>query len=55
MVKTRTQNGVVIKPPTSRALHDGDYQIDDEYKPDSSDEETGKKSAYSVQGLTGLA
>ena len=48
MVKTRAQNGVVIKPPAPKALHDEDYEIDDDYEQESSDEETGKKSAYRV-------
>ena len=48
MVKTRMQNGVAIKPPPiSKAVEDDDYEIDDEYEPNSSDEGINKKSAYS--------
>ncbi|RXW23703.1 hypothetical protein EST38_g2171 [Candolleomyces aberdarensis] len=47
MVKTRAQSGVAIKPPTSKALEDEGYEIDDKFEPESSDENTGKKKRKS--------
>ena len=45
MAKTRTQNGVVIKPPPSKASEYEEYEIDDEDELESSNEENNKKSA----------
>jgi hypothetical protein len=37
MVKTRTQTGVAVKASTSKAPGNEDYEMDDEYEPESSD------------------
>ncbi|KAJ2922787.1 hypothetical protein H1R20_g14290, partial [Candolleomyces eurysporus] len=47
MVKTRTQNGVAIKPPTSKASEDEEYEMNNDFESKSSDEETNKKKRKS--------
>ena len=46
MVKTRTQNGVAVKPPAYKDLEDEDCEMDEDYESKLSDEEIDKKSAY---------